>query len=203
MKKKSCYILGIFLVILNSCSKCKEGIDPYAGDIDFMEMNGKPWKRFDGWKTKVYAGSPISAYKCYPKDNPDSLFQFSIYYNNEGDESRESIILAHLRPRLGIQKIYKTDYTSNSAGCQRFDVPMGAMYLSAEDGDVQVAEYNVDENANNFINITSFDTYSGEMKGTFELNLIVGSRANYLKLLYPDTIRFKNGQFNTVFVRTK
>lgn len=200
MKKTFFYLTGIFLVILG-CSKCKEEVNPYAGDIENLEMNGRPWKRFDGWKAEVYAGSAISAFACYPKDNPDSLFQFSIYYDTQDHYNREALIISDLKPRIGVQKIFKKRQDIN--GCPPFDVPSAGFYLSAEDGDVSVGDYDIFEKADNFINITSFDKKTNEMRGTFDVTFTVSSRLAYLKDSYPDTLRFHNGQFKTIFVRTR
>ena len=77
---------------------------------------------------------------------------------------------------------------------QTDDGLVGASYFILDD-DVTLGNYKVlVSDSSSFITLISFDSISKELKGTFDITLIVDHRP-YAS--YPDTIRFRNGQFHT------
>ncbi|MFN0174843.1 MAG: hypothetical protein ACKVU0_09375 [Saprospiraceae bacterium] len=71
---------------------------------------------------------------------------------------------------------------------------VGAHYFILDD-DVILGNYLLlESDSTSFITLTSFDSTSRELRGTFDVTLIVDHRPDPS---YPDTIRFRNGQFHT------
>jgi hypothetical protein len=113
-----------------------------------------------------------------------------------------------LKESISIQKIYKNTNNSQriykySYSNNRIEKLSSAYYTLRDDGDVLCDVYNVYEpdSIQNFITITSFNTQTKEIRGTFQATYLIDSSRviaiGKCRPTAPDTIRIRNGEFYT------
>ena len=108
---------------------------------------------------------------------------------------KESItILKIFKVTNTAQQIYKYDYTVN-----RVVKLSSGYYTFRDDGDVGCDTYNIYEpdSLQNNITITSFNSQTKEIKGTFQATYLIDPSRIKCRPTAPDTIRIKNGEFYT------
>ncbi|MDQ6758199.1 MAG: hypothetical protein M3004_14850 [Bacteroidota bacterium] len=108
---------------------------------------------------------------------------------------RESIsILKIFKGTNAAQRIYKYDYSVN-----RLARLSSGYYTFRDDGDVGCDTYNIYEpdSSQNKIIITSFNSQTKEIKGTFQATYLIDQTRPKCRLSAPDTIRIRNGEFYT------
>lgn len=100
-----------------------------------------------------------------------------------GDYLVETLDFYKIPPAVGTYKIVRLN-TDGKPRCS----------LAYWDSDVVLGVYDILETKeDNRLTVDSYDTASGEIKGTFDLDLIVSHRPYPTA---PDTIRFREGKFH-------
>ena len=104
---------------------------------------------------------------------------------------KESLIILGIPPFLGTYKVNKLTAAkdlNSSLSMWDADFPIGGYTLLESDSNT------------NRVTLTAYDTLSKEIKGTFNLTYIFVSKPfpNY-----PDTLRFRNGNFHGKLIENK
>ena len=108
---------------------------------------------------------------------------------------KEAISIQKIYKRTNLpQRIYKYDYTAI-----RIEKLSSSYYTLRDDGDVLCDIYNVHEpdSLQNYITITSYNSQTKEIRGTFQATYLIDPTRSKCRPGAPDTIRIKNGEFNT------
>ena len=94
----------------------------------------------------------------------------------------------------GINKYSIQRFCSNAtiSGCSYFD--------TREGGDVTANTYIPISSPENSLNITHYDSVTNEIKGTFRITFVKDLSQQQLNPA-PDTLRFTDGEFETVLER--
>jgi hypothetical protein len=172
--KIAIYLVLTFTAIV-SCHKKEPFIDnsPYWGELSLLKNNMK-------WVGKPFAEKDLL--KGFGLEL-DSLDIFGV--------RRESISFTKIPYKTGT-------FALNNTIPQNDDSLIGAGYFIVDD-DVSLGNYLVlESDSSSFITITSYDSLSNEIKGTFDATFIVEQKPD---ASYPDTVRFRNGVFHTKLIR--
>lgn len=173
------HILFFALIfILFACKKepAKPSLpDGYYGTAS-AERNGKPWTGHPACWISLADHTSISM-------ELDSFWQD--FYG------KESLQIWNIPPFVGTYKTHR--YIGQNLN-QVYSI------LSMWDSDLPLGGYNIleSDSSTNVVALTSYDTLTKEIKGTFNLTFIVSGRP-YPS--YPDTIRMKNGQFSGKLIK--
>ncbi|MCH7525096.1 MAG: hypothetical protein IIC74_08820 [Bacteroidetes bacterium] len=153
-------------------------------DDDFSPVkigNATALKNGVGWSANVY----------YFTENSPSNLGFSMgmeVYNNEGLR-RENISFIRFKNHFNPQTIYPTNYQIENDSIRIFYSTI------LDDGDVVGDIYDIDTTAtNNFIQITSYNSSRAEIKGIFNVSLILTRDSNEPGTP-PQNLVFTNGEF--------
>jgi len=180
MSKQFFFPALLFLVFWGACRKSEEITKPefYWGDATALQ-NGKSW-----------TGDPFARIDRRDK----SLMHIDI----------DSMILDfYLKESLNIHNVPMKpgNYVVGSYGFgvpqqERDSLPSATFFL--REHDVILASYDILEaDSSNYIEVTSIDSATLEVKGTFTLTFAADWKAySYLS----DTIRFREGRFHTRLV---
>ena len=166
-------LISLFL----ACGKNQEKPslpENYWGEAS-AERNGKPW-----------ATNPVCWINIVNKTNV--IIELDSFINNY--YLKESLIIFDIPPFLGTYKVNKLTAAKDLNSS-----------LSMWDADLSIGGYTLlesDSNTNR-VTLTSYDTLSKEIKGTFNLTYIVVPPGPYPD--YPDTIRFRNGKFHGKLIK--
>jgi len=168
------YTLFSFVSILFSCKKDigsdKPMLPPDYWGESTASQNGLPWR-----------ADPV----CWVDliDHTTLVIELDSFVNNSF--LKESLTFQEVPAAVGNYEVFK--WTSPDDG--KVDI-----VLSYWEHDVPLGVYHALEGSNNNrLSIESFDTISKEIKGAFDLTLIVVHRPYPTA---PDTIRFTNGKFH-------
>lgn len=173
--KRSHILLIIIFLISGSCRKtADEPLDPspYWGFAS-ASKNGLPWLG-KGW--------------ALPNRNiTKPLLDIFVDSLNKYEMALEGCSFVKVPSEPGTYPLVNTDINVD-------DGLVGASYAFM-DYDVIMAYYLVAESdSSSFLTVTSYDSLSGEVRGSFEATFAVYGRHDKS---YPDTIRLRNGQFHT------
>ena len=140
----------------------------------------------------IQKNGELNSYKAYGQlynNKPDSLILTFEKWN--GIILKEGISFIKIYKILGRQKINKTDFSNLKATSIFSTLP--------EDGDVLCDQYFVFERDSliNNITINSFNETTKEISGTFDVTLLVDLNRTICNLQRVDTVRIRNGIFNT------
>jgi hypothetical protein len=174
---KELIFIVIVLTIIASCNKKEPIIDnsPYWGEMSVS-------KNISNWVGKPYAVNTINGINGL-SIIIDSVDIFNIL--------RESISFTKIPLMLGKYQIFDIVPQANDS------IP-GAIYGIWED-DILTGIYKVlESDSSSFVALTSFDSLSKEVKGTFDLTFISVRKPHPS---YPDTVRFRDGVFHTKLIR--
>ena len=160
--------------------------------------NNEPEGQYFGYTKATVNGNIITYNKCagsFLLNNPDSIgLSFERW---EGLISKEAIGFQRVANFLSPQRIYK--YNLNLT-----PIKLSSTYSTLrDDGDVLCDFYNIYEpdSLQNFITITSFNTQTKEIRGTFQATYLIDSSRviaiGKCRPTAPDTIRIRNGEFYT------
>ncbi len=106
---------------------------------------------------------------------------------------RESIHFIKVPFTKGKHKIIDFDFQC----VDNEPVAYGSFWTSSSDGDVSQDNYDVLETADNYIVIDFYNTNTMEVKGSFQVTLVINRRSLNDPSTLPDTLRFTNGLFHT------
>jgi hypothetical protein len=171
-------LFAILVVFLFSCSKgSNEASGNYFG-YGKATINGAQWD------------SKARGFLLDGK--PDSVVL--VFENMQGDVTKDDISFYKVSTQLIRQKVGKMDFSNLSKR-------LAARYaVMRPDGIIVCTLYNVLEQDSllNNITITSYDSATKEIKGTFEVSFLMDTTLN--KSCNPgalDTVRVRNGEFHT------
>lgn len=163
---------------------------PTWGSASALVNNEKWGARYPGFFQTIRAirGTYGTAIPC---KNEYYYIRADIYNNSAF--LRESIRFVKVPFIKGKHKIIDFDFQC----IDNEPVAYGYFSTSSDDGDVSQDDYDVLETADNFIIIDSFDTNKEEVKGSFQITLVINRRSLNDPSPLPDTLRFTNGIFHT------
>ena len=165
-----------FISFLLACGRDPEKPslpNDYWGEAS-AERNGKPWTTNPAcWIDR--------------NDNTNIVVQLDSFIDNY--YLKESLIILGIPPSLGTYSVHKLTVAkdlNSSLSMWDADLPIGGYSLLESDSN------------NNQVTLSSYDTLSKEIKGTFNLTYIFVSKPfpNY-----PDTLRFRNGRFHGKIIK--
>lgn len=175
MKK---FIWGIFFACLFAGCK-KEGVFDELGFYGegAAQLNGQSWRGKTGiFPTKNFC-------------EPDTCIAITFLYHNQHEELRGDITFDDVPLKRGRKKINYVWPTWDDVQCRLIYSRFAA------DGDVLVGEYHiVEQNDENFLEITELNLKTGDVKGKFQATVVRDS-------LWtppghkPDTIKIMDGSF--------
>jgi len=162
----------IALVIILSVGCSKDFEPDYSNGYAIAEFNGEDWK-----------GVPYGVFNA-EKDK----VHLSFYVNNEKGIRRESLSIANIPYRTKNNGDF--DSSNNQLKC------VYARLIS--DGDLISEAYNLILNESNFLNVTSIDSATGMIEGSFNLNFIIDELLGKNDESAPDLIKFNKGEFQVM-----
>lgn len=166
----------LFLIAVFFCL-CKKQKLEFWGTAS-VQFNGSNWVA-----EKVRCSN---ASNCLPR----KMFHLQLNkYSIEGF-LRESIVFTRIPLQEGRHEL-ELNLTENNCSSG----PQALYATSGDHGDVNKDIYQLDSTFNNYIDISRYDEKSGELKGRFDLLLIV--RPPKFDARAPDTVRLTNGVFHT------
>lgn len=165
------------IVLLSCLVSCKKQHLEYWGSAS-VQFNG------NSWVAEKVRCSNVS--NCLP------MKMFHLQLNKYSIEGflRESIVFTRIPLQEGRHEL-ELNLTENNCSSG----PHVLYATSGDHGDVNKDIYQLDGTFNNYIDISRYDEKSGELKGRFDLLLIV--RPPKFDALAPDTVRLANGVFHT------
>jgi len=124
----------------------------------------------------------------------------SILYNEAGAR-RQELIFQNIpfSPQTGRHQLVSCN---PYAGCKSSDRPRVALFELLSDGDVAGESFYTVDSEDNYIQIDSYNAKTQEIKGSFQLTLANARKPRSSNAL-PDTLRFRNGRFDTRIIRYK
>ncbi len=174
MRYSSCLFLILIVLILNNCTQEPDTNihnPPYWGEASVIK-NGVAW-----------TGKPLASINI----NHGKTIEMQIDSVDRHNFALEGCSLIKVPFEPGTYPLVNTDARIN-------DGLVGASY-NFMDYDVIMAYYLVAESdSSSFITVTSYDSLSGDIRGSFDATFAVYGRHDKS---YPDTIRLRNGRFHT------
>ncbi len=167
-------ILFILILGLMACNK-DDGLIPdiYTGTATALK-NGEEWN-------SLVSFDEMSSF-------PSSFILSTGVYNNEG-HLREIFDIRRIRPNMNIQEITSTDNQND------LDLLSADYSTILDDGDVLGDIYDLDTTAtDNFIQITNYNASRAEIKGIFNVSLVLTRDSNEPGTP-PQNLVFTNGRF--------
>ncbi len=162
----------LLVVLIFTLSACRENPYPCPGS-SCAKLNGKKWK--GAGMGHIYENNLMVIHLPKPLKNDVCILEsysqwllFQLSFNTVG--------------KYGLNNVCAT-------GCSMFDIMEG--------GDVVANSYIISESEDNFLNITQYDSITHEVKGTFQITFVKDWTQQQLNDA-PDTIRFTEGEFETV-----
>ena len=164
---------------------------PYYGTVSGVIFNGKPWPAQSDWKT-------TSGGLIIPRSAQCTGGYGTIDINSGTKENfnREGLGIYYLPLSTG--KIILTD-TAVFPVCET--QPGAHLFLAASDGDVLVGVYKTLLSVENSVTITSYNTSTGDVEGTFDITFVKDFLSPGYYTNYPDTVRFSGGTFKTKWLK--
>ncbi len=190
----------IFTLITVSCKK--EIINPpvpdykytgYPGDITGLLFNGQPWTIPSYWYTQTFGSVDLPDMSC-------NMISGSIHVNSftNRKENRESIGIASIPMKIG-KFIFPAEADIALPSCS--PVLIASIFLHEADGDAIAGIYTRLPNVESSVTISSYDTISGDVRGTFDITFFKHYKTPGYYNNYPDTVRFSGGQFHTKWIK--
>ena len=183
------YKIIFILVLIAGCKKSP--LDKlYYGTITGLLLNNKPWPRQSDWiyEADGYIGAPHLS--C-----TNSLGAVDIHSYTKDKFLRENIALFGLPLQTG-----KVVFTGKEDDECHY-VPDAIIFLAAEEGDALVGTYAPLHSVENSVTITSYNSSSGDVSGTFDITFIKRDLSPGYYSNYTDTVRFSGGQFKTRWIK--
>ncbi len=181
-------LIALLLVGLVSCQEDHEAPeeDPIASDHGDISVDIAGEDFLSQFESRVRIATAI---ECFA----GNMSMIATYYNNAGFE-RADIAIFNIPIALGTHKIHRIE--SASQVCDT-DTVYASFGTSLDDGDVGGDSYFTSEEAGNQITITSLNPEAQEVKGNFDVMLVVTDEHRFDRATpqVPDTVRFTNGQF--------
>lgn len=190
----------IFSLISSSCKKEIINISVpdykytgYPGDITGLLLNGQPWTIPSDWHTQTFGLVHLPDTSC------NILFgsvRVKSFTNNK--EDRESIGIGSIPMKEG-KFIFPAAADITLPTCS--PVIITAIFLHEADGDAIAGIYTRLPNVESSVTISSYDTISGDVRGTFDITFFKHYKTPGYYDNYPDTVRFNGGTFHTKWIK--
>ncbi len=185
-------ILCLFLFLFVQCHK-EEVVPLYYkyiyGEVSGIKLNGIAWPDHLDWKTRV------SGQKTIPTSNCNvSLGLIRIETLTNENYLREQFGIGQIPLKVG-----KYLLTDNDIRKDCDTLPGAGLTLS--EGDAGVGDYLRLQSVESSITVTSYDSISGDVRGTFDVTFIKMNKASEFYKNYTDTVRFNGGQFHTRWIK--
>lgn len=167
----------IFTLFINSCEKQEDEVSTYYWGEASALKNQTDWS----------SNSLHANYNVYQPDNLD----FFADVHNSNEVLRERLSFFNIPIVTENSFIYHLEYDST-------EHLTGAAYTTiCCDGDVVEDRFIVLDNDTNYIELTSINSETGEIKGNFEVTFVRDPDDDITNASLPDTIHFTDGTFNT------
>ena len=173
------FLLVTISILFNSCGD-DDIIDPHR-EYDYGSVTAL--KNGEQWSAEIHGVEVDDANYFYIDINR---------YNNLGFR-RESLNFSM------IPKSITSGTVIDNCNCE-LEYQSSLATLS-HDGDVVCDRYDVYEEATNTIEITNFNESTNEFSGSFSVTFVIDPNRTKCDPNAPDTIRFKNGKFNSKITR--
>ena len=183
------YKIILVLILFVSCKKSP--LDKlYSGNISGLLLNNNPLQSQSDWtyEAKGYVGAPHLS--CITNLGAVDIQSFT-----KDKFLRENIALFGLPLQTG-----KVVFTGKEDDECHY-VPDAIIFLAAEEGDALVGTYAPLHSVENSVTITSYNSSSGDVSGTFDITFIKRDLSPYYYSNYTDTVRFSGGQFKTRWIK--
>jgi hypothetical protein len=182
-----------FILLTCFCDSCDSGKNfplnnPSLGTLT-AKMNGGDWHKTYKNAYQVIQCTDVKPSTALPC-NEDHLDLLSELYSSEG-YLRQQLYFIKIPKSVGKHRII----ASIPSHCNELDPAYGEFYTIIQDGCAVGDIYNTLKGEDNFVQIEQFDKKTGEIKGTFQLTLVIEKRG--VEPMLPDTLRFTNGRFHT------
>jgi hypothetical protein len=193
--------LNIFFILMSICSlscrkKYPEQIDYYKSFKSAIDasFNGKPWQKNNWQLLGSFTDHNAGVYRNYFRGTNDTVqcvfrnnrFAIVISQFNELKALRESISIDGIlkqNGRYGVIDLIPLDCNVKDSVTINFNT-------SQADGDVGKDFYSiVDIRHKNYVEISDFK--SSNIKGSFDVKLVMTERKDTPEGIYPDTIHLK------------
>ncbi len=193
--KRLLLILVLFISLLGSCKKKEILIDysvtGYTGQIQGLLLNGAPWVPVAG-ATALFTGII---------DKPS---QSCNYANGriqlETSTPRPDPIYSDVLEIFGIPLKPGKYFMTGPVVYSPCDSVPDARLLSSVGGDAELDDFERVPGVENSVTIISYDTLTGDVKGTFDITLANTRKSNDLNH-YPNILHFSGGQFQTKWIK--
>jgi len=185
--KNRIYLYLAFILLSISCKKDDVPINIFEpGAMEFgsamAEKNGLQWQASaEAKKSKL----------------DKNKFLISLCTYNAYDEKRESIGFLNIPYQTGKYPVYTCNHNIPDS-CMSGYVSSHYARLSS-DGDAVLAFYNINENKNSYLNITTIDTTADIVTGDFEIHVKLSIGGQFLDPADPDNLDFTKGTFECRF----
>lgn len=190
MKKFLLFI--IISAIFYSCRKDNiTASQNTVGDITGLMVNGRAWPLDNTWHANADGGISQATQYCNFTYSSISIFSFENIY------ARENLLFLGLPLQSGTTVLNYIE--SDTSNC--YKIPTAKLYLQAEDGDVTIGYYKLSSNVPSKIIITSYDSVTGVVSGTFDATFIKKEKNSSYYNNYPDSLHFSGGQFHTKWIK--
>ncbi|MDP1813484.1 MAG: hypothetical protein Q8K92_03465 [Leadbetterella sp.] len=165
-------LIPILALIFSGCDKTDPPVDnsPYWGTCSAI-VNGENWE-----------GDPVAGVNINHGNGVDLIIDSLDKYGIK----RSVLGIMKVPLKIGTYPIVVTTPQVN-------DGKVGAINAPLED-DIVLGYYKVLElDSSSYITLTSYDSVSNEISGIFDITFLKEQGGS----LYPDTLRFRDGQFHT------
>jgi len=185
--KNRIYIYLVLILVSIACNKDEVSVNIFEpGSMEFgsamAEKNGLKWQ---------------ASAEALKEKNFKDRFSIKFCTYNAFDERRENI--GFLNIPYEEKKFYVNTCLQNFPdSCMTGYVSSHYGRLSS-DGDAVLAFYDINENKNNYLNITAIDTIENIVKGDFEIHVKLSIGGQYLGPADPDNLNFTKGSFECRF----
>ncbi len=193
MKKK--HFLYFILFFLFSCKKESNTLVSkyWWGEVTGVTLNGSSWPSQKDWNIKIAGRKFDTTANCNFRAGSVLI---ATYQGN--DLWRETIGIGAIPLKVGKFIFTNNDPINNLPGT----CLLGAtLFLSTADGDADVGDYVSTTGIESSVTISSYDTITSEVRGSFDITFVKKYRSSDYYTNYTDTVRFNNGQFHTRWIK--
>ncbi|MEO6283276.1 MAG: hypothetical protein ABIN80_08325 [Dyadobacter sp.] len=188
LRSKIIQIIVTLAVIACDFGRVHPPTNPSLGTLT-VKLNGKKWNKIYKNAYQVVQCAVIPPSTSFPcaKEHIDLLSEL---YSSEG-YLRQQLYFIKIPIAVGRYPIVP----SIQFHCSEDDPVYGNLFTIKQDGDVVGEFYNTLTGPDNYIQIDEFNCDTKEIKGHFQLTLLIEKRGDIPAL--SDTLHFTEGKFHT------
>ncbi len=183
------FFISIFIF---SCKKdsTNYALNGYPGEITGLMFNDTAWVLPKGWYAQALGFVHYADPTCNINYGVIRIKSFT-----QDSYERELIGMAGIPFKTG--KFIMTGI--DTVACTT--VPNASLALEAADGDAIAGLYDRLRSVESSITVASYDSISGDVKGTFDITFVKNTKNPDYYKNYSDTVRFNGGQFHTKWIK--